>query len=155
MNACTGSRTSPKALCQRAQTGEGPIFTAERGGVRLLGARHWYEDALAEAGIKNFTWHDLRRTFASRLVMAGVDLRTVAELMGHKRIQMTMRYAHLAPAHNSAAIEKLSAFNALERKRQKTDEPAILTSAAREIATGTRTDTEEKSAPTIASVNVQ
>src|SRR5271169_2468261 len=88
--------------------------------------------------IKNFTWHDLRHTFASRLVMAAVDLRTVAELMGHKRIQMTMRYAHLAPAHNSAAIEKLSAFNAVERKRQKADEPAILTPAAREIATGTR-----------------
>ena len=39
--------------------------------------------------------------------MAGVDLRTVAELMGHKSIQMTMRYAHLAPAHKMAAIEKL------------------------------------------------
>jgi len=39
--------------------------------------------------------------------MAGVDLRTVAELMGHKTIQMTMRYAHLAPAHNLAAVERL------------------------------------------------
>ena len=41
--------------------------------------------------------------------MAGVDLRTVAELMGHKTIQMTMRYAHLAPAHKLAAVEKLAA----------------------------------------------
>jgi site-specific recombinase XerC len=39
--------------------------------------------------------------------MAGVDLRTVAELMGHKTIQMTMRYAHLAPAHRLAAVERL------------------------------------------------
>jgi hypothetical protein len=39
--------------------------------------------------------------------MAGMDIRTIAELMGHKRIQMTMRYAHLAPAHNLAAIERL------------------------------------------------
>jgi hypothetical protein len=38
--------------------------------------------------------------------MAGVDLRTVAGLMGHKTIQMTMRYAHLAPAHKSAAVSK-------------------------------------------------
>jgi site-specific recombinase XerD len=38
-------------------------------------------------------------TFASRLVMAGVEIRTVQELMGHKTIQVTMRYAHLAPGH--------------------------------------------------------
>jgi site-specific recombinase XerD len=41
--------------------------------------------------------------------MNGVDLRTVAELMGHKTIQMTMRYAHLAPAHTLAAVERLVA----------------------------------------------
>lgn len=39
--------------------------------------------------------------------MAGVDLRTVAELMGHSNIQMTMRYAHLAPQHNRAAVDRL------------------------------------------------
>ena len=54
--------------------------------------RGWFEGALATAGIQNFTWHCLRHTFASRLVMVGVDLRTVAELMGHKSLQMTMRY---------------------------------------------------------------
>ena len=52
-----------------------------------------------------------RHTFASRLVMAGVDLRTVAELLGHKKIQMTMRYAHLAPQHKLAALEKLNSFS--------------------------------------------
>jgi hypothetical protein len=39
--------------------------------------------------------------------MAGVDIRTVAELMGHSSIQMTMRYAHLAPQHNRAAVDRL------------------------------------------------
>ena len=45
------------------------------------------------------TWHTLRHTFASRLVMAGVDLATVQKLMGHSNITTTMRYAHLARPH--------------------------------------------------------
>jgi site-specific recombinase XerD len=49
----------------------------------------------------------LRHTFASRLIMAGVDLKTVQELMGHKSITMTARYAHLSPEHRAAALEKL------------------------------------------------
>ena len=52
--------------------------------------------------------NDLRHTFASHLVMKGVDLRTVAMLMGHKDIKMTMRYAHLAPDHLQAAVDKLT-----------------------------------------------
>jgi site-specific recombinase XerD len=67
----------------------------------------WFEPAVAEAGIKTFTWHCLRHTFASRLVMAGVDLRTVQQLMRHKTIQMSVRYSHLAPEHQLAAVEKL------------------------------------------------
>ena len=63
---------------------------------------------MRKAGSSFFTWYYLPHTFASRLVMAGVDLRTVAEWMGHKTIQMTMRYAHLAPAHKLAAVEKLA-----------------------------------------------
>lgn len=61
------------------------------------------------AGLESFTWHCLRHTFASRLVMAGVDIRTVQELMGHKTIAMTVRYAHLAPKHTLAAVERLDA----------------------------------------------
>ena len=79
--------------------GSGRVFIAKR--------PDWFRDAVREAGIKNFTWHCLRHTFASRLVMAGVDLRTVQELMGHKSITMTVRYAHLSPEHRVAALEKL------------------------------------------------
>ena len=46
-------------------------------------------------------------SFASRLVMAGVDLRTVQDLMGHKMIAMTLRYSHLSPAHKLDAVERL------------------------------------------------
>jgi len=69
--------------------------------------RRWFNEALTEAKITDYSWHCNRHTFASRLVMAGVDLRTVAELMGHSSIQMTMRYAHLAPQHNRAAVDRL------------------------------------------------
>lgn len=69
--------------------------------------RRWFENAVEAAGIQNFRWHDLRHSFASRLVMAGVDLRTVQELLGHKSIVMTMRYSHLAPDHLRESIEKL------------------------------------------------
>jgi len=62
---------------------------------------------LAEAKAANCSWHCNRHTFASRLVMAGVELRTVAELIGHSSIQMTVRYAHLAPQHNRAAVDRL------------------------------------------------
>ena len=72
------------------------------------------------------------RGFASRLVMSGVDLRTVAELMGHKTIQMTMRYAHLAPAHQLAAVERLTSFQlpAAEKNGDEVPpEPSATTSA--------------------------
>ena len=51
--------------------------------------------------------HTLRHTFASHLVMAGVDLATVGQLLGHKDISTTMIYAHLAPEHVKKAVDKL------------------------------------------------
>jgi integrase len=68
----------------------------------------WFEECVIEAKIPNFRWHDLRHTFASRLAMAGVSLRTLAELLGHKTLAMVMRYAHLAPAHLRDAVERIA-----------------------------------------------
>ena len=65
--------------------------------------------ALSKANVSGFTWHCLRHTFASRLVMARVDLRTVQELMGHKTLAMTLRYSHLSPAHHLEAVQRLNA----------------------------------------------
>ena len=71
--------------------------------------RRWFEAVLKDAKVADFSWHCLRHTFASRLVMAGVDLRMVQELLGHKTTAMTVRYSHLAPKHTLAAVERLDA----------------------------------------------
>jgi integrase len=94
-------------LLWRFSEGKGKVFGHLYNSPTTTGAREWFEQALADAGIKNFHWHDLRHTFASRLVMAGVDIRTVQELMGHKTIQVTLRYAHLAPQHQLEAVQRL------------------------------------------------
>ncbi len=73
-----------------------------------------FNTAVRKAGIKDFHFHDLRHTFASHLVMAGVDITTVKELLGHKTLSMTLRYTHLAPSHKVKAMEMLE--NAISGK---------------------------------------
>ena len=79
-------------------------------GHGLVDIRKRFHRALQEAGIQGFVFHDLRHTFASHLVMAGVDLMTVKEFLGHKDIKMTLRYAHLAPDYKRAAITQLDTY---------------------------------------------
>jgi len=64
--------------------------------------------AVKAAKIEAFTWHCMRHTFASRLVMKGVDIRTVQELLGHKTLAMTLRYSHLSPEHQLDAVQRLN-----------------------------------------------
>ena len=79
-----GGEVLTKNMCRR------PLYSAcKRAGLRLLG------------------WHVLRHTFASHLVMRGVPIKAVQELLGHATIEMTMRYAHLAPAARQQAVDAL------------------------------------------------
>lgn len=78
-----------------------------RYGEPFKDAREGFLGAVKRAGIEDFRFHDLRHTFASHLVMQGVNLRTVQQLMGHKDIKMTMRYSHLSPEYVQGAIERL------------------------------------------------
>lgn len=102
------SKTCRKALVslRKQRNGEGRIFYSKFG-EPLKDPRTWFELAIEEAKVPNFTWHDLRHTFCSRLIMAGVDLKTAQTLMGHKTISMTARYAHLSSAHLDTAVDKL------------------------------------------------
>lgn len=67
-----------------------------------------WERLMTDAKITNFRFHDCRHDFASRLVMAGVSLAVVRDLLGHGSIEMTERYAHLAPEQGARAVELLT-----------------------------------------------
>lgn len=80
-----------------------------------------FEAALKKAGIEHLPFHCLRHTFASHLVMSGVDLATVQKLLGHKNIKTTMRYSHLTPDHVRGAVEKLDFIHHLDTREKKSE----------------------------------
>ncbi len=94
----------------KKQSGEatGLVFPSPSG-EKLTTVKTAWTKLRKDADLKNFNWHDLRHHFASKLAMAGVDLNTVRELLGHGSLQMTIRYSHLAPEHKAAAIELICA----------------------------------------------
>jgi integrase len=84
------------------------VFPSPKSGKMFDNVKKAWEALLKDAAIENFHWHDMRHDFASQLVMAGVDLNTVRELMGHASMTMTLRYAHLAPQSKLRASEVLA-----------------------------------------------
>jgi len=96
-----------KALKDKAEEGQDYIFVNPKTNKPYDNVKKSFKTALKKAGIEDFTFHDLRHTFASHLVMSGVDLMTVKELLGHKDIKMTMRYSHLSPDHKRMAVKRM------------------------------------------------
>jgi integrase len=88
---------------QQETDGIGFVFK-DKNNAQLKDFPYIWGALLDEAQITNFRFHDLRHHFASKLVMASVDLNTVRELLGHSDLKMTLRYAHLAPEHKAAAV---------------------------------------------------
>jgi integrase len=80
-----------------SETGK-PITTVKTG----------FNAACRRAGIEGLRFHDLRHTFASRLVAAGIDIETVRSLLGHSDIKMTMRYTHSSSERKREAVEVLT-----------------------------------------------
>ena len=91
------------------------VFADKKGNPRK-NFRTSFANALQRAKINGCRFHDLRHTFASHLVMAGVDLFTGKELLGHSSLDMTMRCAHLSPDFKRKAVEKL--FGGFDRSQQ-------------------------------------
>ena len=77
-------------------------------GETLEGNGHWFPKAVRAADIKDFRWHDLRHTFASRLRQSGTPLGNIAELLGHKTLAMSRRYAHLSIANLHEAVSRIA-----------------------------------------------
>jgi integrase len=83
------------------------VFRNEKGSMPP-DVRYFFKIALNKSGIQDFRFHDLRHTFASNLIMQdGVELNDVRELLGHKRMDMTLRYAHLSPRHKTKVVNLL------------------------------------------------
>jgi len=84
----------------------GPVFTYQ--GKAIESVKTSFDKAKELAEIEGLRFHDLRHTFASRLVQNGVSLYEVMHLTGHKSFSMVQRYAHLAPDFQAQAIEALN-----------------------------------------------
>jgi integrase len=82
------------------------VFCNEQGET-FVRVQRSFEAAVKKSRIEDFHFHDLRHTFASNLLMEGEDLNTVRELLGHKDLTMTLRYAHLSPNHKTRAVNVL------------------------------------------------
>lgn len=92
-------RTSPWVFPNA--TGTGPVNG--RAFDRLV-----FRPALQRAGIRDLRWKDLRHSFATRLRMRDTDLKSIGELLGHTTTRMTERYAHAAPGHLHAIVQRIS-----------------------------------------------
>lgn len=90
-----------EVLCCKQEAGGDPGLTE---------TRYWFDPCVEAAGLVDFLWHDLRHTFASRLVMGGEPLAAVSRYMGHQSITMTMRYSHLMPENHTKTVNTMMSY---------------------------------------------
>lgn len=90
-----------------------PLLFPSRTGETPLSIRKPWLDALKQAQIEDFQFHDLRHSAASYLAMNGATVAEIAEVLGHKTLQMVKRYAHLSEAHTAGVVARMndSIFN--------------------------------------------
>lgn len=95
-------------LCKFRQIGEGYIFNHPKQPEQYFKFFdcHWRK-ALSDAAIKDFKFHDLRHTAASYLAMANVQIGQIADILGHKTLDVTKRYIHLSTDHKANVINSV------------------------------------------------
>ncbi len=95
-------------LLEKQAAKHGPyVFYNHETGDRFYDTNTGFKAVLKWAGLTGINWHTLRHTFASQLTRSGVDLVTVKELLGHSRINTTMRYAHSNHETKARAVAQL------------------------------------------------
>jgi integrase len=93
---------------QKQTVDAGLIFPGAKGG-RLDNIASSWRNLVAAAKLRDFTFHDLRHTFATNTLARGADIVTVSKLLGHASLKMTLRYAHVTDEALTAAVERLAA----------------------------------------------
>lgn len=84
------------------------VFPAPRNPKKIWDCRVAWDAAVIKAGIEDFRFHDLRHSAASYLAMNGATLAELAEVLGHKTLQMVKRYAHLSEAHTHSVVASMN-----------------------------------------------
>jgi integrase len=102
---------SKLALERLKSLSRGDLVFPKPDGTPYSSIPNHFSKACQRAGLKDVTLHTLRHTFASRLAMAGIDLRTIQELGGWRSLQMVERYSHLSPSHKAQAVEQIALNN--------------------------------------------
>lgn len=84
------------------------VFPGKRDKNKPRSFRKPFEQAVQAAGLEDFTFHDLRHTFASYMAMDGATLREIADALGHRTLNMVMRYSHLTEEHSSKVVKGMN-----------------------------------------------
>ena len=131
-----------RTLAGLRRNGEEFVFAKERSSGPLRSVRTAFLNALEKAKLSNVRFHDLRHTFATNLVMNGVDLVTVKEILGHSEIAMTVRYSHPSDSRKMDAVERLviQGKRSSDASPRGSDSHKLVTNAAQQEYRSLRTD---------------
>jgi integrase len=122
-----------EVLRRRLQSARGDfIFPHQKNpNASILKVNNAHEGALKRSGVAKFRLYDLRHTWATRAAMSGIDLVTLAAMLGHSRIQMVLRYAHPTEEHQKDAMRRLETFNAARQIAEyESRRPSVATVSA-------------------------
>ena len=115
------------------------VFSSSSGG-RIVDVRTGFLNTCKRAGLTDLHFHDLRHTFASQFVMAGGDLYILKEILGHKSITMSQRYAHLSPTYKIKAIDRMNTLWAGTTPQTSTSELLLENSSVTAASQATHQD---------------